>query len=288
MAKADSFADKLERRVRRAIFWNALTRWESAIVIAGTLVFSAFLALAAMIGLFPWLLTFIALGAGCVAEVAVFISSLTDEEDNARLVAAMLREQYNPKRLRLLTLQAQLNKALEYQSLIANTVRRAKENVLRDRLARATEPMGDWIEAIYRLATRLDAYESNQVIKQDLRSVPLAIENFKKRLAQEDDSTVQETLRNTIADKQRQWEQLSQLQNTMEKAEYQLESTLAALGTVYAQLQTLDLRAAEKGRTDQLRQEIGEQVAQLQDLGDAMDEVYQTSNVKHEASGGGA
>jgi hypothetical protein len=61
----------------------------------------------------------------------------------------------------------------------------------------------------------------------------------------------------------------------MEKAEYQLESTLAALGTVYAQLQTIDLRGAEKGHAERLREEIDEQVAQLQDLDQAMDEVYQ-------------
>jgi hypothetical protein len=146
--------------------------------------------------------------------------------------------------------------------------------VLRDRLARATEPVGDWIEAICRLATRLDTFEQNMVLKRDLRSVPFEIDNFKKRLAQENDPAVEATLRNTIADKERQWEQLSQLQNTMEKAEYQMESTLAALGTVYAQMQSIDLRGAEKGRADRLRQDIDEQVAQLQDLSEAMDEVY--------------
>ena len=274
MAKPDNFADKLEQRARAAIFWNALTRWESALIIALTMIVSAFLALPALLGWLPWLWALIALGGGSLIEIVIFISSLTDEEDNARVVAAMLREQYNPKRVRTPALQAQLDKALQYQGLIANTVRHAKENVLRDRLSRATEPVGDWIEAIYRLATRLDGYEANQVLKQDERSVPLAIENFKKRLAQEDNPAVQATLRNTIADKERQWQQLSSLQSTMEKAEYQLESTLAALGTIYAQLQTLDLRQAEEGHADQLRREIGEQVAQLQDLSEAMDEVY--------------
>ncbi len=278
MAKRNSFADELERRARRAIFWYALLRWESAVMIALTLVISAFLAGAAatvLKGVLSPSWALVALGVGLLAEAVIFVSSLTDEEDNARVVAAMLREQYNPRRLRSRKLQAQINKALEYRALIANTVRRTREGVLRDRLARATEPVDDWIEAIYRLATRLDAYELNQVIKQDLRSVPRAIENFKRRLVQEDDPAVQATLRNTIADKERQWEQLSKLQNTMEKAEYQLESTLAALGTVYAQLQAIDLRGAEKGRADRLRQEIDEQVAQLQDLSEAMDEVYQ-------------
>jgi biopolymer transport protein ExbB/TolQ len=278
MAKRNSFADKLERRARRAIFWHSLWRWESAVILALTLVISAFLAMLALVGLFPWLWTYIAVGVGFLAELLIFVSSLTDAEDNARVVAAMLRDEYNPKRLRSLKLQAQLDKALEYRGLIANTARRTREGVLRDRLARATEPVDDWIEAIYRLATRLDAYERNRVLKQDLHSVPLAIENFKQRLAQENDPAVVQTLRNTIADKERQWEYLSKLQNTMENAEYQMESTLAALGTVYAQLQTLDLRGAEKGHADRLRQEIDEQVAQLQDLSEAMDEVYQAGS----------
>jgi DNA repair exonuclease SbcCD ATPase subunit len=209
-----------------------------------------------------------------VLEVIIFVSSLTDAEDNARVVAAMLREKYDPKRLRTPALQAEIAKALQYQGLILNTVGRAKENVLRDRLMRATEPVSDWIEAIYRLAARLDGYQGNQVLQQDQRSVPVAIENLKKRLAQESDPAVQATLRNTIADKQRQLEQLGSLRSTMQKAELQLESTLAALGTIYAQLQSLDMREAEAGHAEQLRQEIGEQVAQLQDLSEAMDEVY--------------
>jgi hypothetical protein len=186
----------------------------------------------------------------------------------------LLRTQYEPKRLRSANLRNQLERALEYQGLIASSIRRTQEGVLRDRLLRATEPVDDWIEAIYRLAARLDVYEQNQVIRQDLRAVPVAIDNFKKRLTREDDRAVQETLRNTIADKERQLAQLTNLQNTMERAEYQLESTLAALGTVYAQLQTIDLKGSDKGRTERLREEIGEQVTQLQDLDQAMEEVY--------------
>jgi hypothetical protein len=276
MARRNTFADNLERRARRAIFWHALLRWESATVIALTLVISAFLALLTLAsqGSFPAFWTFIALAVGLVTEAIILVSSITDEAEHARVVAALLRDQYQPKHLRSRKLRAQVNRALEYQGLIVGTVQHTQEGVLRDRLTRATEPVDDWIEAIYRLATRLDAYEQNSVIKRDLRSVPLAIEDFKQRLAQEDDPSVQATLRNTIADKERQWEHLSALQNTLERAEYQLESTMAALGTVYAQLQAIDLRGAEKGRAERLRQEIDEQVTQLEDLSQAMDEVY--------------
>jgi hypothetical protein len=276
MSKRNSLADTLESRARRAIFWHALLRWESASVIALTMVISAFLALVALgsRGGFSYLWALIALGIGLLTEAIIVVSSVTDEEENSRVVAALLRDQYKSKHLRSRKLREQLNKALEYQGLIVATVQNTRSEVLRDRLARATEPVDDWIEGIYRLATRLDVYEQNRVIKRDLRSVPLSIDNFNKRLAQENDPAVQATLRNTIADKERQWEYLSDLQNTMEKAQYQLESTLAALGTIYAQLQALDLRGAEKGRAERLRQEIDDQVVQLQDLSEAMDEVY--------------
>jgi biopolymer transport protein ExbB/TolQ len=270
MAKRNSLADQLERRARRAIFWHALLRWESAVMIALTMVVPVFLKLAGS----PWLWALIALGVGVFLEVIIFISSLTDEEDNARVVAAMFHEEHNPQQLRSIKLQRQLGKALEYQGLIANAIRRTQQGVLRDRLARAAEPVQDWIKAVHLLAIRLDGYEMNQTISNDLRSVPRAIEGFKKRLAEEDNPAVQATLRNTIADKERQWEYLQKLQNTMERAEYQLESTLAALGTIYAQLQTIDLQETERGRADRLRQEINEQVAQLQDVSEAMDEVY--------------
>ena len=121
---------------------------------------------------------------------------------------------------------------------------------------------------------RLDAYESDPVLKQDLRSVPLAIKNFQARLELEDDESVRAQLRETIASKKAQWANLQRLQNAMEKAEYQLENTLAAMGTVYAQLQLLGAKDVDSGRAQRLREDIAEQVAALQDVLETMDEVY--------------
>jgi hypothetical protein len=168
-----------------------------------------------------------------------------------------------------------MSKALEYRRMIANTILSTREGILRDRLARATEPMDDWIDAIRRLAARLDAYELNQVVKRDLKSVPMAIRKYREQLAEEDDPAVQKTLHNTISDKERQLDHLNKLQNTMERARYQFESTVAALGTVYAQLQAIDVRGSEGKHADRLREEINEQVTQLQELSEAVDEVYE-------------
>ena len=279
MATKDDLDDVLRRRARRAILWNSLMRWESAALIALTLIGSAFLGLAALAGLLSWLWAPIAFAVGLVAWTAVFASSLTDEQDNARVVANVLRQRYSPKQLRSVKLRSQMGKALQYRDMLDQIILKTPVGVLRSRLARTIEPVDNWIEAIHQLATRLDNYDLNMVIRQDMRSVPTAIKDLKRRLAQQDNPAMQSTLRNTIADKERQWEQLSKLQNMMEKAGYQLQSTLAMLGTIYAQLQAIDLKGAEKGHDEQLRTEITEQVQQLHDLSEAMDEVYHSRSV---------
>jgi len=63
----------------------------------------------------------------------------------------------------------------------------------------------------------------------------------------------------------------------MDKAAYQLDSTISALGTIYSQLLLVDTKEEQGNRINRLQEEISDQVYQLEDLAEAMDEVYQTS-----------
>lgn len=268
------FKEQLRQRAQRAILINAVMRWESAVIIALTLLGSAGLGVLSTSGAIEWFWPVVGFGAGVVAWTAVFASSLTDEQDNARAVAAALRDSYNPRRLRSPQLRSQMEKALGYRDLLAQAVQNAREGILRDRLARAIEPVDEWIEQIFELASRIDAYQADRVIQQDIKSVPESLTALRQRLTREKSPSVRATLEKTIADTERQMAHLQSLQDTMQKAGYQMESTLAMLGTIYAQLQAIDVQAAERGRDEELRVEINEQVQQLQDLGQAMDEVY--------------
>ncbi len=53
-----------------------------------------------------------------------------------------------------------------------------------------------------------------------------------------------------------------------------MENTLAALGTLYTQLQLIGAKDVDSGRTQRLQEDIAEQIASLQDIAEAMDEVY--------------
>jgi hypothetical protein len=57
-------------------------------------------------------------------------------------------------------------------------------------------------------------------------------------------------------------------------AEFQLQNTLAALGTLYTQLQLIGAKNVDNGRTQRLQEDITAQIASLQDIAEAMDEIY--------------
>ena len=262
--------DELRRRALWAMVGHAFFRFESAVVIGLTIVLT-FLNPLEGLGWWPewyWVVF------GLVAEALIFFSTLTDPEEGRRAVAAMLQEQFNPGVLKNRALSERITKALEYREGVEEVIRQARSSLLRSHLEDDARQVDRWLDHIYRLAQRLDNYYRDKVIEQDMRSVPLAIKNFDARLKKEDDPAVREEMKKTIAQKEAQWEALRRLENTMEKAEFQLESTLTSLGTVYSQMRNIEAKDVDSGRAARLSQDIADQVAQLEGIEEALDEVY--------------
>ena len=270
--------DELERKAARAILTRSIYRWESAVIIASTLSL-ALLALAGVIpaffGLWQWWFWLILGGLG---EAALVWSSVQDPEFRAKAVAGMFREKFDARQIASEKPRQQAERALEYRERIEDTINQAREGVLREHLMDVSRGMNRWLENVFRLARRLDAYEHDQVIRQDFQTVQPAIESLKKRLAAEDDGTVQRQISQAIAQRQIQRDNLLKLQNVMERAEFQLESTITAMGTVYSQVMILDSREVASGRARRLQEEIDDQVQTLQDVVQTMDEVYRAGS----------
>lgn len=255
---------KLEKRARNAILQEAFFRWESAINVAAMLI------LAFVFRQVWWAFA----GLGVVIEAAIGILTMRNPAVNAKAVATIFQRDFQSRKLQSKEMRGKTTKALEYLRRIEESVNGTKEGVLRDRLKRTTDEVVDWVEAIYRIAQRLDTYAENRLIARDMISVPKTINKLRRRLAEEDDPRVRTQIEKTIADKERQLANLEGLDNTMDSAELQLERTLSALGTVYSQLLMLDTKGESTGRAVRLQEEISEQVQQLQDLTAAMDEIY--------------
>ena len=62
----------------------------------------------------------------------------------------------------------------------------------------------------------------------------------------------------------------------MERGQFQLESTITAMGTVYSQMMLLGSRDIASGRAQRLQKDVDDQVQALQDVVQTMDEVYRT------------
>jgi hypothetical protein len=266
-----------EPAIKKAVFVHSFFRVENALIIAATLVGTACLPLFLFPVSLAWVGLLIPLLLGILAEIFYLFFTFRNGKIQANAVAELFEPEFQPTAIQDMSLRAKANKALEYWSLIDEAVGQAPRGPIRNRMARTAGEVTHWLQAVYNLAERVDKFGQNKVIAQDLKAVPHTIKEYEQRLAREDNPEVQRQLKRTIADRQRQLQTLENLQDSIDKAAYQLDSTISALGTIYSQLLLVDSKEEQGNRINRLQEEISEQVYQLEDLAEAMDDVYQTS-----------
>ncbi len=69
-----------------------------------------------------------------------------------------------------------------------------------------------------------------------------------------------------MASKERQLATLEKLEDTIQRAELQLENSYTFLATIYSQTMLVDAKDIDSGRSRRLRQEISDEVDELQDM----------------------
>jgi hypothetical protein len=270
---ADGPSQNLEKRAQRAMLQHAVFRWESAAVIALTLLLTVFGSnLVEFIPSWVWLVS------GLVAEAALVYSSYTDPETGRKVVAEMLRRDFHPERLSDDDLQQQMEQALDYRSRITAAIRERNDSVLRDSLSETADQIDDWLESIYSLAHRLDRYRREEdVLDRDRKQAADRIRQLEEKQLIENDLQVKRQIETAIAGMRRQIETIEALEKTMERARLQLETTLSSLGTIYSQTMLVGAKDIDSDRAKRLRQEIVDEVQELDDVLLAMDEVYASS-----------
>lgn len=261
--------------IKKTIWERAIYGLASAVSLGGNIVVSGFLGV-----FFSWLLAAPLFIIWLIAQIILIYLAAHNEKSHARVVAEMLRPrvEFNPETIQNPNIRAKVNEALKYWELIDTTVNKSSEVSMRNRFERTTQEVTHWLQAVYDLARRIDRFELNSVIRQDLERVPKEIRTLEGKLALEDSPEVSKQLERTIADKKRQLQTMQNLKDNMEKAHYQLDSTISSLGTIYSQLLLVGSKDEEGNRVNRLQSEISEQVQRLEDLAEVMDEVYQKSS----------
>ena len=167
-----------------------------------------------------------------------------------------------------------LCRAAEYRSRIAPLIRQQRVGAFGEQVASIPATLETWLARLESLSHRLDAYEADTVIQRDLRETPLAIGRLRTRSAAENDPELRAQMLEALARYQEHQEQLTALQSLMRRTELEIDSTVTAMGTLYARLQLLGAKEIDSARAERLRADVDEQVQRLGDLLAALDELH--------------
>ena len=257
----ESISTQVEQQARRAIIEHAVVRWENALIIAGTLLLTFFVPLP-----FPGWPVWGWLALGGLGVGGMVYSSLNDKAGNRKVVADLFLQKFDTRAINDRNLRQKLDQAVDYYSRIQQAIDSQDAGIVRDRLGSTVSQINDWLANMFRIARRLDIYRQDKVIQRDRQAVPRDVANYQERLRREDDPSVAEQLRAALAARETQRGTLERLDNVMEKAELQLDQSLAALGTIYPQIQLIGARDVDSSRTQRLQADIADQVQTLDDL----------------------
>ncbi|NPV67653.1 MAG: hypothetical protein HPY64_10950 [Anaerolineae bacterium] len=269
--------ERLRERARKTVWADAFFRWESAVTIALTMLLAFFVP--QLPAPFEWWQWWYWLLAGLVVEAGLVLAHVTDPQSAQAAVARLFRREHDPRDIRTRTARQQLQKALDYRDRIADLVAQ-QSGALQMSLQQTLDDVDEWIAQVYRLARRMDSFAADSLLERDRRNVPNELRALRRRLETEESPTVRQELEDAIRLKEQQLANLKAVEDNMKRAGLQLDNTLAALGTLYAQVQVIDSKDMDSARARRLRDEIHDEVAELQDTILAMDEVYSTGRLR--------
>jgi hypothetical protein len=261
----------LQRKARNAVLQYAFLRWESAVVLAGTIVLTA---------LFPhpfprwpawgWPLM------GLLGLLTLVSASMANANVGAREFLSLFHQEFDSVRIQDGALRQEVDAALEYQRQIETRVYGQRSGALRDWLEQIAAWFYDWVRCIYELALKLDSHRQGRLLTVEQQAVPQGVEELAVRRRLERDPVIRRELDAALEVKGRQWQALQELDTRMEQAELDLRESVAALATAYGQIQLIDAADVESSRADRLEADIREQVDRLEDL---LGSIYRTVEV---------
>jgi len=254
----------VRRRALGRLIMNALFNWRS--LVPGLL-----LVVILEVALKNWRYAF--LGGGALWLVIAF-ALLLNAGRGAQVVAAMLRVRFDPEAIQHGETRRLVRRALEYRSKIEELIQRAKPGPLKDTMQQTANEIDDWLTNFYSMAQRLDTFYRDRTIRHDIQQVQLDLATVKRRVENAEDENERAAQSEWLEAKQKQWDALKTLQDTMTRARQYMDTTLTALSTAYSQLLLVDVKDIDSGRAQRLRDDIKEDINRLQDLLNAIDEVY--------------
>ncbi len=267
MADNQDLSSRLENRFWRVMLTSAFFSWQSAVIIAFSIIAFAF-GIAPLAGWQPffWLI-FGAVG------VAMFIAAtVTDSGAQQRIIQMLLTEQFNPQTIKNDMARKNVIKALDYYAEIQNLATQ-RSGAGRMQYQNILHELDDLIGMAYDLGKRIDEFEDDRIINRDRMQARRDLETLKNRLKAEKNEAVQEEIRRAIQFKEIQLENLASVESNVKRADIQMDNVLTQLGAIYAQMKNIGSKSLDSGSSKRLQNEIHDMVMGLQDTIQAIDEI---------------
>lgn len=258
------------QKVFGTLLANALLRWETLVTLMVTLILFLFVGDITLpfMEWQPWF--WLALGG--LAEAVLVASTLADPEATEQALAEDFEREYDLRNIRNRVSRERLRDAFEYRRNMLKLADAAR-GAMRTRKRTLISDINDWIAHMYNLANRIDYFEDNDLAARDLQQVPRKIAEVKRLIRNDANEQTRRDRMQQLELLQKQRMSLEASAGAIKRAEIHLESTLSALGTVYAQMSLLGAKDSGSTRGQRLSIEIKDEIDKLQDTIDAMDEV---------------
>lgn len=217
---------------------------------------------------YPWFL--FPAAAFLIPIFIIFTDVMLKEDDSAE--ARAQREAKAAGESMSATLQSKVNTARNYQKQITSMAQAAKTPLKKSRLNDLAAQVNDWVGSVEAMAKQVDDFHRNEVIQNDLKTVPASVQSLMRQLTNEHDPAVQAQIERTLKARAGQLQAIEKLQSRVRQSEVQLESTIAAIGTIYSQ--ALAIQSTDQiADYDHLSKEVDEQAKALRDQLEALEEV---------------
>jgi chromosome segregation ATPase len=172
----------------------------------------------------------------------------------------------------LARLQGYIDQTLAYKAQIDQVIKSSSNGHNQFYIQQLTRQLETCSQAVTDLVQRLNLLRQDELIRHDMQTVPQTIVDLEARLAQAQNGRLSQQLSQLLALRQNQHALLTQLQESIQQTEIQLEHTLTLLGTIYSQLlisqATNDI--ADYGRIsasiDEEMHRLGDQLESLREI----------------------
>lgn len=157
-------------------------------------------------------------------------------------------------------------RAAAYRQRIQSVIKGRRKGPIADTIAAIMPRLERWQERVTQLADRVANFENDKIIQRDIHETPQNINRLQAQIQKEQDPDVRAQMERTLAGYVEQSGQLEALVRLMRRSRLQLDDTLAAMGTIYSQVQMLDAMDLDDTQATQIADEIEAEVNRLNDL----------------------